>query len=732
MSIIYSDAARTFLLHTENSTYQMKISDLGYLLHIYYGERMEDEDISSLITHYDRGFSPNPNEAGQDRTISLDVMPQEFSSAGVGDYRVSSIEVENGDFSRAFEGRYLGHRIYSGKYELKGLPGLRVREGDKADTLEVDLKDFVTGLKVTLCYSVFENLDVIARSVKVANEGESAIQLKKIMSVTMDYLESDLDWIHFDGRHTMEREPHRNPLDYGQHAIGSIRGTSSHQHNPFVILCEPEATEERGGCYGFSFVYSGNFQCVVQKDQFDQARLVMGIHPDRFSWRLQPGESFSAPEVILAFSERGLTGLSHIYHRIFRTNLNDSMYMEEKRPVLINSWEAAYFDFNHEKLVEMARHALDLGVDLFVLDDGWFSDRNDDYNALGDWEVNREKLPRGLAGLAEDINALGLDFGIWVEPEMVSESSRLYREHPDWALKIPGRPVTRGRYQLVLDLSREDVQDYIVDFMNHMLSEANIKYVKWDMNRSISEIWSCREPSGQGAVFHKYVLGLYAVLERIERAHPEVLFEGCSGGGGRFDAGMLYYHPQIWCSDNTDAINRLKIQYGTSFGYPVSAMGAHVSVCPNHQTGRTTPLKTRAVVAMSGTYGYELDPGKLSEEEKKECRELTAEYRKYRDLIYKGDYYRLESPYSGKGFTSWAFVSGDQSEALVNMVITDKEPNHAQRYLKLRGLKKDTRYRVEGLDVCWSGQALMKAGLPISIFLGEYEALQLHLAAVKE
>jgi len=728
MAIRFLEKSRTFSLQTKNSTYQMKVTEYGYLLHVFYGVRIDDEDISFLITHYDRGFSPNPNEVGDNRTISLDVMPQEFSSAGVGDFRASSIEVENSDGSRAFEGRYTGHRIYHGKYQLPGLPGLRACENDNADTLEIDIKDAVTGLKVTLLYSVFEDLDMITRAVRVTNEGSQAILLKKIMSATVDYLESDYDFIHFDGRHTMEREMHREKVTYGQHVIGSIRGTSSHQHNPFVILCGHNTSEKVGSCYGFSFVYSGNFECTVQKDQFDQTRIVMGINPDRFSWQLSPGSVFTAPEVMMAFSETGLTRLSHIYHDAFRTHLCDSKYMVQKRPVLINSWEAAYFDFTHETLVSMAKKAVDMGVDLFVMDDGWFGDRDNDSCALGDWDVNTRKLPWGLEGLVKDINALGLDFGIWVEPEMVSEQSRLYQAHPDWSLKIPDRPATRGRYQLVLDLSRQEVQDYIVEFMDKILSAANITYVKWDMNRSISEIWSSRaSESGQGDVFHKYILGLYAVLDKITHAHPDVLFEGCSGGGGRFDAGMLYYHPQIWCSDNTDAVNRLKIQYGTSFGYPVSAMGAHVSVCPNHQTLRRVPLSTRGIVAMNGTFGYELDPGKMDDDEIAACREMTGTFKQYNDLIFHGDYYRLESPYSDKGFTAWAYVSKDKKEALANVVITEKEPNDAQRYLKMRGLDKQTLYFVEGFGGPFTGRALMKAGIPISIYMGEYEAIQYHI-----
>lgn len=728
MAIIFSEEQKVFSLHTKKTTYQIKISHHGYLLHVYYGDRIEDADISEVIVGHDRGFSGNPNQAGNDRAFSLDTLPQEFTGAGLGDYRVSSIDVQNHDGSNAFDGRYESHRIYEGKYTMKGLPGLRAAEGDHAATLEITLQDEVTGLRVILCYGVFEEADVITRTVRVENGGQDQILLRKIMSVTMDYLESDFDLIHFDGRHAMEREMHRDQLAFGQLSVGSMRGASSHQHNPFVILAESGTDEDRGGCYGFSFVYSGNFVCTVEKDQVEQARLVMGIHPDRFTWPMAPGESFQAPEVIMAYSSEGLTGLSRIYHDAFRTGLCDSRFMKEKRPVLLNSWEASYFDFTHDSLVAMAKKAVALGVDLFVLDDGWFGERHDDTAALGDWNVNYEKLPYGLDGLTKEVNALGLEMGLWVEPEMISEDSRLYELHPEWCLKIPGRPVTRSRYQLVLDLSRQDVQDFIYDFLDRILNSANISYIKWDMNRSISEVFSAQAQNNEmGTILHKYMLGLYAILDKITHAHPDVLFEGCSGGGGRFDAGMLCYHPQIWCSDNTDAINRLKIQYGTSFGYPVSSMGAHVSVCPNHQTGRTVPLKTRGIVAMNGTFGYELDPNKMTDAELAECNEMTQTFKKYNDLIFNGDYYRLESPYSRKGFAAWAFVSKDKEEALVNIVLTDKEANSVQRYLRLKGIQEDAFYEVEGLGCCRSGRALMKAGIPIHTGAGEYKAMQYHL-----
>ncbi len=728
MSIQFSDTRQVFTLHTDRSTYQMKIGSYGYLMHLYYGEKIEDEDTDYLITYYDRGFSPNPNEAGNDRTFSLDAIPQEYSSCGVGDYRISSMEVRNGDGSRIFSGKYAGHRIYKGKYTLEGLPHIWENDGDTVDTLEIDLKDMVSGVKVTLLYSVFEEKDVIARSVKVTNEGQEEVKLNRVMSMNLDFTESDFDFIHFDGRHTMEREIHRCPLNFGIQSVGSCRGTSSHQHNPFTILCKKNAQEDYGECYGFSFVYSGNFICEVEKDQYDQTRVAMGIHPQQFRWMLSPGETFTAPETVMAYSDQGLTGLSHIYHDIFRDNLCRSKFVHQPRPVLINSWEAVYFDFNHAKLMEIAKAAKDLGVDLFVLDDGWFGNRNNDSVSLGDWTENKEKLPRGLAGLAEDLKKEGLKFGLWLEPEMISENSRLYEEHPDWCLHVPGRPVTRGRYQLVLDLSRKDVCDYIVKFIEDILGRADISYIKWDMNRSISDVWSSAADSEhQGETGHKYVLGLYDILERVTSAFPDVLFEGCSGGGGRFDPGMLYYHPQIWCSDNTDALNRLKIQYGTSFGYPISTMGSHVSVCPNHQTGRVVPFKTRGVVAMSGTYGYELDISKMTPEERKECRKMTEDYRKYQKLIFEGDYYRLSNPHNCHGIVAWAFVSKDKQEALVNIVLTDKEANDAQRYVKVRGLDSDAYYYVEGNDRMMSGQLLRRVGIPVPGSMKEYEALQFKL-----
>lgn len=722
MSIKYNADSKTFILETRDSSYLMKVSQYGNLLHLYYGNRIPDEDLDYLIKVQDRGFSPNPNEAGNDRTFSLDYLAQEFSSDGKGDYRIPSIEVLNCDGSQIFSGKVESHRIYRGKYPLKGMPSVQAGPDDSVDSLEVRLKDKVSGAAAVLCYSVFEEKNVITRTVRFINCGQKAMKLLKLMSATVDYKASEYEMIHFSGRHVMEREFVRVPMQSGIHSIGSSRGTSSHQYNPFAILCEKGANEDWGRCYGYSLVYSGNFLIEAERDQFRQLRINVGVNPKGFSWFLEPGEEFQAPEAVMAYSGNGLTELSKRYHDIYRDNLCRSPYAKKPRPVVINSWEAAYFDFDDEKLLEIAREAVDMGVDLFVLDDGWFGKRDDDNSGLGDWKVNRRKLRTGISGLSEAVHAMGLDFGIWIEPEMVSEDSDLYRAHPDWCLKAPERPMTRGRNQLVLDLSRRDVCDYLIEAINGILTEARIEYVKWDMNRSISDVWSGLLPAErQGETAHRYVLGLYYVMDEVILKHPDVLFCGCSGGGGRYDPGMLYYQPEIWCSDNTDAKARLKIQYGTSFVYPVNTLESHVSVCPNHQTGRTVPIGTRGIVAMNGILGYELDPTLLDNKEKKACREQIRFYKEHYEIIACGDYYRLESPYENLYVTAWQHVSRDRKHSLVSMVITDREGNDAQRYVKLKGLDTKAYYQIEGLEGRYSGAVLMNAGIPVPNDLNEYE-----------
>ncbi len=731
MAIKYNADTKTFILETADTSYLMKVSRYGNLLHMYYGAKIPDQDLDYLLSFQDRGFSPNPNEAGNDRTFSLDYLPQEFSTDRSGDYRSPSVEVIWGDGGTAFSGKVAGYEICPGAEKVKGMPCLQKSGKEQVDTLVIRLEDPVSRVEAKLSYTVFEEKNVIARSVILANYGTRDLRLEKLMSGTVDFRDSEYDLIYFSGRHTMEREMKRISVEDGIHSIGSSRGTSSHQYNPFAVLCEKNCGEDSGQCWGFSLIYSGNFLMEAERDQYKQVRFQAGIHPKGFSFLLEPGEEFQAPQLIMAWSGSGLTELSHRFHRLFRENLCRSPYQKKVRPVLLNSWEAAYFDFDDEKILSIAKAAADMGVEMFVLDDGWFGKRNDDCSGLGDWTVNREKIKIGIGKMSDKIHEMGMKFGLWIEPEMISEDSELYRQHPDWCLREPGRPATRGRYQLVLDLSREDVCQYLIETMNRLLDKAGAEYIKWDMNRSITEAWSgLLSREHQGEVFHRYVLGLYHVMDQVILTHPDILFCGCSGGGGRYDPAMLYYQPQIWCSDNTDAVNRLKIQYGTSFAYPPCTMEAHVSVCPNHQTGRSVPLRTRGTAAMGGVFGYELDPTKMTEEEKAQCREQIRFYRKYAKVIMEGDYYRLTNPYENRYFTAWESVSPDRKKALLSIVVTDKEGNDAQRYVKLKGLDPDGYYRIEGWKGKFSGKLLMNAGVPVPDSLKEYDSLQLGLKMV--
>ena len=714
-----------FSLHTKHSTYQMKV-DRDFLIHTYYGPYVGDSDMSYLARCIDRGFSGNPDGI-TDKGYSLDTQLLEYPSYGTGDFRNDCLRVAYADGSQVTDLKYVSHEIKEGKYGLEGLPAMYQGE-ENVQTLEVVLQDVYKKLEVILYYGVFENLDVITRACKIVNKGEDKVNLLRAYSMCLDFNNKDMDFVHFYGRHAMERIMERTPLHHGIQSVGSRRGFSSHQHNPFVVLCAHDAGEDHGNCYGASFVYSGNFAAEAEVTQADCTRMTMGIHDAQFQFALQPQESFTAPEVMLSFSSEGLGTLSRNYHKAIRYHICRGKYKTARRPILINNWEATYFNFNTEKLLDIAREAKKLGIEMLVMDDGWFGKREDDVSGLGDWFVNEKKLGGKLKDLVDGVNEIGLKFGIWFEPEMISEDSDLYRAHPDWALKIPGRAPTRGRQQLVLDFSREDVRTYIFDRMCEILESSNIEYVKWDANRHLTDVWSALLPAErQGEVFHRFILGLYDFLEKITQRFPNVLFEGCSGGGGRFDAGMMYYHPQIWCSDDTDAAERLEIQYGTSFAYPVSTMGAHVSVCPNHQTGRSVSMKTRGVVAMSGTFGYELDITKLSEEDKQTVKEQIEAFKKYYDLIQNGDYYRLTDDGRKSPFVAWEFVSADKKEALLNVVVLRTKANPILHTVYARGLEADMMYQVEGSQQKFSGAALMNGGYPIPVMGDDYQAVQIHL-----
>lgn len=723
MGIIYCEKDRIFTLQTKNTTYQMQVDRYGFLLHLYYGKKT-DTCMDYLLTYYDRGFSGNPYDAGEDRTYSMDTLPQEFPCYGNGDFRSTAFAVENADGSMSCDLRYKSHKIFEGKYNLEGLPAVYASE-EEAQTLEILMEDPVTGVKVVLLYGVLPAQDIITRSVSVKNESSGKIYLNKIESVSLDFLYGDYELLTFYGRHAMERNVQRVPVVHGTQKIGSVRGTSSHQYNPMMILAEKETTEDKGNCYAMSFVYSGCFQGEVLKDQLNQTRMMLGLQEEAFRYPLETGEMFQAPEVILSYSSEGMNRLSQNLHHCIRQHICRGKYKEEIRPILINSWEAAYFDFTGDTIYELAKAAKEVNIDMLVMDDGWFGKRDDDNSGLGDWFVNEKKLGGTLGNLIKRINDLGVKFGIWIEPEMVSEDSDLYRKHPDWALTVPGRNPVRSRNQLVLDFSRKEVVDEIYDQICKVLDQGNIEYVKWDMNRSLMDVYSS-VTRDQGRVLHDYVLGLYDFLERLVQRYPNLLIEGCSGGGGRFDAGMMYYTPQIWCSDNTDAIDRLRIQYGTSFGYPVSVVGSHVSAVPNHQTGRKTPLHTRGVVAMSGTFGYELNLMKLSEEEKQEIREQIEEYKRYAPIIQNGLYYRLSNP-TTEEICAWEFVHTDekeQSKVLLNIVMQVIHGNMTVNYVKLQGLEETAVYREEKSGKRYTGAALMYGGMPLPIEPGEYQAYQ--------
>ena len=712
MAVRFDEKKNLFTLQTTDSTYQMKVDDHGVLLHTYYGAAADETDFSYLIGPEDRGFSGQPGDEKKNRTYSMDYYPLEYPVQGNGDFRVKALKAGFEGEVPALDLRFVSYEQGKGKYSLPGLPALFEAEKEEAETLKITLKDRVEEIYVTLFYGIFEKKNIITRAASIENRSEKNVVLKRALSLGLDFMEGDMDLIHFYGKHAGERQFDRRNLPHGITEISSSRGTSSHHHNPFVILCDRETTEDFGNAYGISFIYSGGFRIQMEKDQVDGIRLVCGIDDEEFLWKLAPGESFVTPEAALSYSENGLTALSDQFQKAYHANLIRSPWKDKKRPTLVNNWEATYFGFDAEKLLKIAGEAADLGLDMLVLDDGWFGKRDDDNSGLGDWFVNEEKLGCTMKELVDRVNALGLKFGIWLEPEMVSEDSELYRTHPDWVLRIPGREPNRSRNQLVLDLSRKEVREYMKKFIDDTLSCANISYVKWDMNRSVDNVYSAADPTlSQGAVRHKYVLGLYEVMEDMLTRHPDLLLEGCSGGGGRFDAGMLYYAPQIWCSDNTDAIERLRIHYGTSFGYPMSSVSAHVSVCPNHQNGRVTPFKTRGICAMQGSFGYELDLSKLSEEDKAEAKRQITVYNENWELFQSGSYYRLNSPMEERDYTAWSYVSGDQRKASLSVIYTDLHGNPKPVRVKLKGLKKDAAYDVGG-TVC-TGAALMRGGLLI-------------------
>lgn len=729
MGILFSQEHKVFQITTQNTEYCIGIADDRYIGHIYYGKRLDDLRCGYLMRTKEPPFVPSANR--RDKGPFMDVFPFEYPTWGVGDYRESCLKVRTDKGACGCELHYVDHRITEGKPKLPGLPATFEGPGaGKGQTLEIFCRDSVIGLKVVLRYSVFADSDALIRSVSLENESQSPLHIEKVLSACLDMDGEGMERLTLNGSWCRERRMERSPIAHGKQAVSSLRGESSHQEHPFLAVMEPGANQDQGQVYAMNFVYSGNFLAQTEKSQFDSLRVVMGIHPEGFEWVLDPGESFTAPEVVCVYSDQGLGRMSLIFHDLYRNHLIRSPYLHQKRPVLINNWEATYFDFDSDKLLAIAREAKKSGIEMLVMDDGWFGNRKDDYRALGDWYVNEEKLGESLDGLVKKINELGLKFGIWFEPEGINEDSDLFRAHPDWALTIPGRDPMRSRNQLLLDFSRKEVVDHVFEQMCRVLDQGNIEYVKWDLNRSLSDCFS-RNTADQGRVQYDYMIGLYDFLERLLQRYPDLLLEGCSGGGGRFDAGMLYYSPQIWCSDNSDAIERVSIQYGTSFGYPVLTMGAHVSAVPNHQTGRVTPFHTRGVVAMSGAFGYELDPKKLSEEEKQAIREQIREYKQYGSLMQKGLYYRLTNP-AKEEVGAWEFVSQDGDEALVSAVMLKVHGNMPVSYIRLKGLKPDSLYREQKSGKVYPSDALMEMGIPLPVEMGEYRAYQMYFIKVEE
>ncbi|RDY32184.1 alpha-galactosidase [Lachnotalea glycerini] len=718
-------------IHTRNTTYQMAVGEFGFLLHLYYGKKIEG-DMSYLVTYNDRGFSGNPYEAKENRSFSMDTLPQEYPCYGTGDYRVTGFNMKNDEGIYGCDLRYQSHCIRKGKFAIQNLPAVYAKE-EEANTLEIVLEDKAAGIEVTLYYGVIESLDVITRAAKIRNIKEKSCIITKASSGCLDFMEGSFDMLHFHGRHGMERMLERTPLRAGTMSFGSIRGTSSHQHNPFFIIAEKETTEDMGCCYGISLLYSGNFKCEAELDQYNQSRIIIGLQDEMFEYELKQNETLKTPEVAYIYTADGLTNLSHKYHKLIQNHICRGIYKNQPRPILINNWEATYFDFNGKKIIDIAKQAAELGVEMLVLDDGWFGERDSDNSGLGDWFVNEKKMGGSIADVVKKINDMGMKFGIWIEPEMISEDSKLYKEHRDWVYIIPERNPVLGRNQLVLDFSRKEVVDYIFDMIANILKQTNIEYIKMDMNRSIANVYTAvAGKQNYGTILYHYVLGVYDFLERLNTRFPHILIEGCSGGGGRFDSGMLYYTPQIWCSDNTDAIDRITIQYGTSFGYPISTVGAHVSAVPNHQTGRSTNIKTRGIVAMAGTFGYELDLNTLTLEEKEIVKQQINNCKKYWNLIHNGLYYRLVNPQKQHDIGAWEFASEDKSEALLNVVTLDTHCNAYVSYIKLKGLEEKAWYYMEqDKEKVYSGSALMYGGIPIPKMSNEYQSWQVHFVKVK-
>lgn len=712
MSIIFDSEKKIFNISTENSSYIMGIIADGILTHIYHGKRIDGipnlEGTYSDLTS--RGLVPR--HQNEHLSLSLATVFQEYPTDNC-DYRTSSFNVDYADGSNASCLLYESHKIFKGKPVLEGLPAVYAEE-DEAESLEITLKDKYSEMRVALLYSIVKDYDAVIRSAKVLNNTNEKIIINKVLSASVDFYNAGYDITYFAGDWATERHPFKKCIDNGNFSVYSKRGASSHVMNPFFIISSKNTNEDHGDAFGYSFVYSGNF--VGGADGMgDRIRAYMGINPDGFRWNLEAGDSFQTPETVIVYSANGFGDMSRTYHRLYNKHLCRGKYRDTNRPVLINNWEGTYYNFDREKLLKIADTAAKTGIELFVLDDGWFGKRDNDRCSLGDWFVNEEKMGGSIKSFAEEINKRGLKFGLWFEPEMISPDSDLYRAHPDWCIHQPGRVRSESRNQLILDLSRPEVCDYVFNAVSNVLQNANIEYVKWDMNRNMSEVGSSYlEGQHQRELPHRYILGLYAILEKLTAKFPNILFESCSGGGGRFDPGMMYYMPQAWVSDDTDGVERLYIQYGTSFCYSSSMMGSHLTAVPNDQLGRTTPFDLRGNVAMNGRFGYELDLNKLTDEEIEEVKQQVKDYHEIEHIVHKGDMYRLVSPFE-ENACALEYVSEDENEILFFYTCIQGKPSTpCGRHIPLKGLKADANYQNTETGEVYSGAVLMNMGLIMS------------------
>jgi len=713
MAIKFNTKSKEFHLYNKEISYIIKILDNNQLGNLYYGKRIHHKESFAYL--FEGGVRPLTAYVFEgDTFLSLQHTRQEYPSYGTTDFRYPAFEIKQENGSKITNFQFQSYNVFHGKKKLEQLPATYVENEKEAQTLEIILYDDLISTRLLLSYTIYEDFPIITRNAKFIYEGKDKVTLTKAMSCSIDLPDYDYEMVHLSGAWGRERHIRNKKLDHGVQSIYSLRGTSSAEHNPFIALKRPSTTEFEGEVYGFSLVYSGNFLGEVIVDTHDTSRIMLGIHPSMFEWVLNKNESFQTPEVVMAYSAKGINGMSQAYHKLYRTRLARGFWRDKARPILINNWEATTFDFDEDIILNIAKTASDLGIELFVLDDGWFGSRNNDKAGLGDWYVNVKKLPDGIVGLSKKIENMGMKFGLWFEPEMVNKDSDLYRAHPDWIIHTPNRTASHSRNQYTLDFSRKEIVDYIYNAMSKVFREASISYVKWDMNRYITECYSVATiAENQGKVMHEYILGVYSLYERLTSEFPHILFESCSSGGARFDPGILYYAPQGWTSDNTDAVERMKIQYGTSYVYPISCMGAHVSEIPNQQVFRTTPLETRANVAYFGAFGYELDLNHLSEEERAIVRKQVKFMKENRELIQKGTFYRLISPFENK-LNSWMVASEDKSEAIVGYYKILNTANEGFKRIKLQGLDENKKYYINNnKEESFFGDELMFAGIPV-------------------